>query len=102
MIVQKAKDLTINSQKFLMAGNGGTTNRMQQLLHEKDISAIEKSIYLVLEQESQASGFQLAHKKDREFLDNFLGVVSWLIEKQNASKMQDVRLVSALAEYGSR
>jgi hypothetical protein len=84
-----------------MAGNGDT-NRMQQLLHEKDIAAIEKSIYLVLEQESQASGFQLAHKKDREFLDNFLGVVSWLIEKQNASKMQDVRLVSALAEYGSR
>jgi hypothetical protein len=31
-----------------------------------------------------------------------LGVVSWVIEKQNASKMQDVRLVSALAEYGSR
>ena len=102
VIIQKTKDLTTNSRKFSKAGSVQDSTRMQQLLHDKDIAVIEKAVYIVLDQESQASGFQLAHKKDREFLDNFLGVVSWIIEKQNASKMQDVRLVSAVAEYGSR
>ncbi len=57
-------------------------------LYNKDVVAVEKLVQKVLDQEARASGFQLSHKKDREFLDNFINVVSWITENENATKIQ--------------
>jgi len=57
-------------------------------LYNKDVLAVEKLVQVILDQESQATGFQLSHKKDREFLDNFINIVSWIVENENATKIQ--------------
>ena len=70
---------------------------------DKDLEAIKGSVLAVFEKESKAQGFELAHKKDRQFLDNFLNVLSWLLEMQKTNSslsLDDVHLISSLNVYG--
>jgi cadherin EGF LAG seven-pass G-type receptor 1 len=72
-------------------------------LYDKDVAAIESSVFKVLDQETNAVGFELAHKKDRQFLDHFIGVVSWLFKQESGNSsvsLKDVHLISTMSEYG--
>ena len=44
---------------------------------------VDNSTKKIFDLEADAEGFELAHKKDRHFLDNFLNVVSWLFTKND-------------------
>ena len=46
-----------------------------------------------------------AHKKDRNFLDNLMNVVSWLFAKNNLNStisLSDIHLVTAMGVYGRK
>ena len=69
----------------------------------KDVEAIESCVFQVFDNEAKAQGFELAHKKDRQFLENFMAVLSWLLDKQHINAtvaLKDVHLISAISVYG--
>lgn len=70
-------------------------------LFKKDFEAVETSIFKVVERESNSMGFELAHKKDRQFLDHFFQTVSWLLGNGNATvTLRDVHVMSVIGAYG--
>lgn len=88
VLTQKSRDLILSAmRKYSMTGISTNPGEMASL-YNKDVVAVEKLVHTVLDQEAQASGFQLSHKKDREFLDNFVNIVSWITENENATKIQ--------------
>ena len=70
---------------------------------EKDVAAIQNCVFKVLSAEDKAQGFELAHKKDRDFLENFMFVVSWLFQRglhNDTLSIEDISLISAIGVYG--
>ena len=75
-------------------------------LYPKDYKAVEDSVSKIFELEADAAGFELAHKKDRNFLDNFMNVVSWLLSRRNdlnsTITINDIHLITAMGVYGRK
>ena len=69
----------------------------------KDVQAIHNCVFKVLNTEDKAQGFELAHKKDRNFLENFMFVISWLFQSglhNDSLSIKDISLISAVGVYG--
>lgn len=68
---------------------------------QKDVEAVKNSVLTVFKNEAKAQGFQLAHKKDRDFLENFVSVLAWLLGKEEETvTLNDIHLITAISVYG--
>ena len=66
---------------------------------------VDNSTKKIFDLEADAEGFELAHKKDRHFLDNFLNVVSWLFTKNDLNStisFTDMNLIAKMSVYGRK
>jgi cadherin EGF LAG seven-pass G-type receptor 1 len=69
--------------------------------YKNDVTAVYASIDKVLKKEANLTGFQLAHRKDRTFLNNLFKIVSWLLDSDNIKMFEIMKLVLSVHAYGS-
>ena len=73
------------------AGGRGSEERSSPALYEMDVRTIRAGVNAIFGRESELSGFRLAHRVDRNFLDNFFNVISWLFDSQPSSRCDHSR-----------
>ena len=73
------------------AGGRGSEERSSPALYEMDVRTIRAGVNAIFGRESELSGFRLAHRVDRNFLDNFFNVISWLFDSQPSSRYDHSR-----------
>ena len=54
-------------------------------LYQMDVGTVRAGVNAIFGRESDLSGFRLAHRVDRNFLDNFFNVISWLFDANSNS-----------------
>mgnify|MGYP003307886345 CR=1 FL=1 len=85
-------------------------------LFDRDVETIKRGVYKIFTREEQLSGFRLAHRVDRGFLNNFFTVLSWQFdahkalptaaqnvsecEKASDTNNQNICLISSMVTYG--
>ena len=68
-----------------------------KLTYSRDIQRVYDFTKQVLQREVQMSGFELAHRKDRMFLDNICHLLSWIVDQTQSDKYETLNMVQ---KYG--